>query len=83
MPDVFVSGGTGASDSALMAGAPTKTTNFDKTVTALVSRVVEENLRKATRWLVPGSYRKGTLVPGTNLIRHVAYGDLPSQCGGR
>lgn len=76
MADVFVSAGTGASDSGAMAGLPTVTTNFDKTVTALVHRTVEENLRHATRWMVPGSYRSGTFIPGTNLIRHIAYGDL-------
>lgn len=79
MADIFVSAGTGGNNTADMAGAPTMTTNFDKTVTALVSRIVEENLRHATRWMVPGSFRKGTLIPGTNLIRHIAYGDLPQQ----
>jgi len=76
MADTFVSAGTGGSDSAALAGQPTMTTNFDKTVTALVNRTVEDNLRHATRWMVPGSYRKGTIIPGTNLIRHIAYGDL-------
>lgn len=79
MADTFVSAGTGASDSGAMAGAPAMTTNFDKTVTALVHRTVEENLRHATRWMVPGSYRKGVFIPGTNLIRHIAYGDLATQ----
>lgn len=76
MADTFVSAGTGASDSGAMAGDPTMTVNFDATVTALVHRTVEENLRHATRWMVPGSFRKGVFIPGTNLIRHIAYGDL-------
>jgi N4-gp56 family major capsid protein len=59
-----------------MAGLPTKTTNFDKTVTAMVRKDVLTNLREVSRWLVPGAYIPGTFIPGTNLIRHVAYGDL-------
>lgn len=68
--------GTGGSDTALMAGAPTKTTNIDKTVTALVRADILENLRPVSRWLQDGAYIPGTLIPGTNLIRHLAYGDL-------
>lgn len=61
-----------------MAGSPALTTNYDKTVTALVRRDILENLRPVARWLVPGAYIPGRLIPGTNLIRHVAYGDLPA-----
>lgn len=71
-----VSAGTGASSSSLMAGLPTKTTNFEQTVGALIRREVLENLRSQARWLVPGAYITGRLIPGTNLIRHIAYGDL-------
>jgi N4-gp56 family major capsid protein len=60
-----------------MAGAPTMTANFDRTVTALVERRILDNLREVSRWLVPGAYIPGRLIPGTNLIRHIAYGDLP------
>lgn len=78
MPDVPVSAGTGGSTSSLMAGLPAKTTNFDKTLTALISRNILDNLRPVARWLIPGAYIPGRLVPGTNLIRHIAYGDLPA-----
>lgn len=77
MPDVPISAGTGGSTSSLMAGLPTKTTNFDKTLTALISRRLT-NLRPQARWLIPGAYIPGRLIAGTNLIRHVAYGDLPA-----
>jgi N4-gp56 family major capsid protein len=68
--------GTGGSSSDLMAGLATKTTNIDKTVTALVKREILENLRPVSRWLQDGAYIPGKLIPGTNLIRHIAYGDL-------
>jgi N4-gp56 family major capsid protein len=61
-----------------MAGSPSVTTNFGQTVTALVERTVLENLRAACRWLFPGAYLPGRLVPGTNAIRFIAYGDLSS-----
>jgi len=79
MADTFVSAGTGGSDSALRAGLPTVTTNFDKTLTAYINKYIEENLGPATRWMVPGSFIKGTIIEGTDLIRHIAYGDLPAQ----
>ena len=79
MADTFVSAGTGGSDSAQRAGLPTVTTNFDKTLTAYINKYIEENLRPATRWMVPGSFVKGTIISGTDLIRHIAYGDLPTQ----
>lgn len=59
-----------------MAQISTATTNFDRTVTALVIRTVLENLRDSLIWMSEGSYVKGSLIPGTNLLRHVAYGDL-------
>jgi N4-gp56 family major capsid protein len=61
-----------------VAVTTTSTTNFDKTVTTLVLRMVAENLRKRTFWLDEGAWLKGSLIPGTNLIRYVAYGDLPT-----
>ena len=79
MPDVPISAGTGASDSGAMAGLPTLTTNFDQTVTAMVRRDLLENLREVARWMVPGAVIPGRLMPGTNLIRHIAYGDLDPQ----
>lgn len=55
----------------------TGTTNFDAALTALVHRTILDLQRDALRWMVPGSYRSGSLIPGTNLIRYMAYGDLP------
>ena len=72
-----MSAGTGGSDSGALAGQPTKTTNYDKTLVALVMATIEENARRALKWLTPGDFRSGTLIPGTNLIRYTAYGDLP------
>src|SRR4249920_3151831 len=60
-----------------MAELSTADTNFDKTLVALVMRTIEENARRMLKWLTPGDYRHGTLIPGTNLIRYIAYGDLP------
>ena len=73
--------GTGNSSTGLMAGTGVGalTTNFDKTVTALVRKDILTNLRPVARWLVPGAYIPGHLIPGTNLIRHFAYGDLLPQ----
>lgn len=85
MADVFVTGGSGGgvtppADATLGAGAsPAMTANFDKTVTALVKQTILENLRENARWMVPGAYIPGRLIAGTNLIRHIAYGDLPEQ----
>jgi N4-gp56 family major capsid protein len=59
-----------------MAGSPTMTVGIDKTVTALVRKDILENLREVSRWMVPGSFIPGKLIAGTNIIRHVAYGDL-------
>jgi N4-gp56 family major capsid protein len=56
----------------------TSATNFDKTVTALVLRTVMENLRKRAVWLDEGAWMKGSMIPGTNLIRYINYGDLSS-----
>ena len=79
MADTYVSAGTGGSDAALRAGLPTVTANYGQTLTAYVNRYIEENLRPATRWMVPGSFIQGTIIEGTDLIRHIAYGDLDVQ----
>ena len=88
MADEFVVGGSGAGavpPAALAAdqsggpAAPTMTVNFEKTVTALVKQEILENLRPTARWMVPGAYVPGKLIAGTNLIRHISYGDLPTQ----
>jgi len=55
----------------------TADTNFDKTLVALVNRTIEDNARRMLKWLLPGDYRHGTLIPGSNLIRYIAYGDMP------
>jgi N4-gp56 family major capsid protein len=76
MAFVDVNYGTGGSTSDLMAGLPAKTASIDKTVTALVKKELLENLRPVAKWLQPGAYIPGKLIPGTNLIRHIGYGDL-------
>jgi N4-gp56 family major capsid protein len=53
--------------------------NFEQTVTALVMRDTLDLAREQLRWLQPGAYRSGSIVPGTNLIRYIAYGDLPND----
>jgi N4-gp56 family major capsid protein len=58
------------------AGYGGPTTNFNQTVTALVSRTIQENLRKVVRYLGAGGFIEGNLIPGTNLVRYIAYGDL-------
>jgi N4-gp56 family major capsid protein len=60
-----------------MAELSTADTNFDKTLVALVMRTIEENARRVLKFLTPGDYRHGSLIPGTNLIRYIAYGDIP------
>jgi N4-gp56 family major capsid protein len=60
-----------------MAEISTADTNFDKTLVALVMKTIETNARRALKWLTAGDYRDGTLIPGTNLIRYIAYGDVP------
>lgn len=64
-----------------MATTTTATTNFNQTVTALVIRKVLDNLRNQLQWLQPGAYIPGTIIPGTNLIRHIAYPDLSVTAG--
>jgi len=64
-----------------MATLQTSTSNFNQTVTALVLRRIEENLRDHSVYLQDGSYIKGDLIPGTNLIRHIAYGDMSVVAG--
>lgn len=64
-----------------MATVNTATTNFDRTVTALVLATVRENLRNRLVWMHDGAYIPGRLIPGTNLIRHIAYGDIAAVAG--
>jgi N4-gp56 family major capsid protein len=59
-----------------MATLTTATTNFDKTVTALVLRQIDANLRTRSVYLQEGSFVRGDLIPGTNLVRHIAFGDM-------
>lgn len=54
----------------------TSTTNYSGTLTTLVNRTVEEVLRDQLVWMQPGAYKSGSIIPGTNQIRYVAYGDL-------
>ena len=54
----------------------TGTTNFSNTLTALVLKQIETNLRSTSVYLQEGAFIRGDLIPGTNLIRHVAYSDL-------
>lgn len=62
-----------------MATTTTATTNFDQTVVALVLRTILDNLRKRTHWLEEGAWQKASIIPGTNLLRYVSYGDLDSD----
>jgi N4-gp56 family major capsid protein len=54
----------------------TATTNFDRTVTALVLRTLVENLRKDAVWLDEGAWMQAQFIPGTNLMRYISVGDL-------
>lgn len=70
MADVIVAG------QPVGTGGVAQTTNFDRTVTALVSNTIQENLRKVVRYMGADGYTTGSIVPGTNLIRFISYGDL-------
>ena len=59
-----------------MATLTTATANFNQTVTALVLKQIAENLRDKSVYLQEGSFVQGDLIPGTNLIRHIAYSDM-------
>lgn len=59
-----------------MATLTTATTNFNNTVTALVLKQIDRNLRDASVYLQEGGFVRGDLIPGTNLIRHIAYSDM-------
>lgn len=59
-----------------MATLTTATTDFNRTVTALVLREIAENLRAKSVYLQDGAFVRGDLIPGTNLIRHIAYADM-------
>lgn len=59
-----------------MATISTATTNFDQTVTALVLRDVQDNLRNLPTWMDEGAWIKASLVPGTNKLRYIGYGEL-------
>lgn len=61
-----------------MATTTRATTNFDQTVVALVLRTIAENLRKRVGWLDEGAWQKASIVPGTNKLRYIAYGDFSS-----
>lgn len=65
-----------------MATTLTTTTNFDQTVVALVLRMILENMRKRTHWLEEGAWQKARIIPGTNLLRYISYGDLSSDTQG-
>jgi N4-gp56 family major capsid protein len=54
----------------------TADTNFDQTVTALVRKQIDQNLRNAAVYMAAGQPTMGTIIKGTNLIRHIAYSDL-------
>lgn len=59
-----------------MATLTTATTNFNQSVTALVLRQIAQNLRDKSVYLQDGSFVRGDLIPGTNLIRFIAYADM-------
>lgn len=64
----------------------TTTTNFDKTLHALILGDLADNLRRKLVWLQPGAFMPAQLIPGTNLVRHISYGDMgiysPAQSDG-
>lgn len=59
-----------------MATLTTATTNFDQTVTALVLRMLDRNLRDNLVYMQDGAYVRGDLIPGTNLVRHISIADM-------
>lgn len=65
-----------------MATLTTATANFDQTVTALVLKQIAQNLRDKSVYLQEGAYVRGDLIPGTNLIRHIAYADMSVTTNG-
>jgi hypothetical protein len=75
VPDTIVIG------QVVGTGGVAQTTNFDRTVTALVSSVIEKNIRKVTKYFGAGGYITGNIVRGTNLLRYIAYGDLSIPTG--
>jgi N4-gp56 family major capsid protein len=54
----------------------TADTNFSNTVTALIRKQIDQNLRNAAVYLGALDPVMGTIIKGTNSIRHVAYTDL-------
>lgn len=71
---------------ALSPGVVTSQSNFDKTTVARVLSRLATNLRRDLRYMVDGAFITGTLIPGTNLIRHISLSDLsilsPAQADG-
>lgn len=65
-----------------MATLTTGTSNFSNTVTALVLKRIAQNLRDRSVYLQEGAFVRGDLIPGTNLIRHVAYADMSVTTNG-
>lgn len=59
-----------------MAILTTSDTNFSNTVTALIRKQIDQNLRNRAVYLGALDPVMGTIVKGTNSIRHVAYTDL-------
>lgn len=59
-----------------MATLTTATANFDKTVTAMVLRMLDRNLRNQLVYLQDGAAVRGDIIPGTNLVRHIAVADM-------
>jgi N4-gp56 family major capsid protein len=58
----------------------TGSTNFDKTIVALVLKQVQANLRGGLVWTPKGSVIPAQLVPGSNgTFRSVGYDDLPED----
>ena len=65
-----------------MATLTTATANFNQTVTALVLKQIAQNLRSKSVYLQEGAFVRGDLIPGTNLIRHIAYADMSVTTNG-
>lgn len=71
---------------AITPAITTATANFDKTTVARILQRLATNLRRDLRYTIPGAYLSGSIIPGTNLIRHVSLSDMsilsPAQSDG-
>jgi len=63
-------------------GTSTATSNFEKQLTDLIQKRMEEELRPVLPWLEKGNYREATFVEGTNnTMRFLRMADLAISAG--